>query len=63
MGQWAGLIWLRIGTGGVAVMNAVMNLRVPQNVGDLLTSRVSASQKGLCSMELAGYSLRCMGPT
>ena len=30
MGEWAGLIWLRIGTGGGgAVVNAVINLRVP----------------------------------
>jgi hypothetical protein len=28
-GAWTGLIWLRIGTGGMAVVNAVMNLRVP----------------------------------
>ena len=26
---WTGLIWLRIGTGGGALVNAVMNLRVP----------------------------------
>jgi len=26
---WAGLIWLRIGTGGRALVNAVMNLWVP----------------------------------
>jgi hypothetical protein len=29
MGEWTGLIGLRIGTGGKAVVNAVMNLRVP----------------------------------
>jgi hypothetical protein len=28
-GLWAVLNWLRIGTGGGAVLNAVMNLRVP----------------------------------
>jgi hypothetical protein len=28
-GAWTGLIWLRIGTGGMAVVSAVMNLRVP----------------------------------
>jgi hypothetical protein len=26
---WTGLIWLRIGTVGGALVNAVMNLRVP----------------------------------
>jgi len=31
-GTWTGLIWLRIGTGGGgALVNAVMNLRVPNN--------------------------------
>jgi len=30
MGEWTGFIWLRIGPGGGgAVVNAVMNLRVP----------------------------------
>jgi hypothetical protein len=30
MGEWTGFSWLRIGTGaGGAVVNAVMNLRVP----------------------------------
>jgi hypothetical protein len=28
-GAWTGLIWFRIGTGGGALMNAVMNLSVP----------------------------------
>jgi hypothetical protein len=28
-GAWTGSIWLRIGTGGGAVVNAVMNLCVP----------------------------------
>ena len=28
-GVWTGSNWLRIGTGGRAVVNAVMNLRVP----------------------------------
>ena len=37
------IIWLRIGTGGGAVVNAVMNLRVPQNSGDFSTSREPAS--------------------
>jgi hypothetical protein len=27
--EWTGLIWLRIGTGGGELLNAVMNLRVP----------------------------------
>jgi hypothetical protein len=30
VGEWTGLIWLRVWTGGgEAVVNAVMNLRVP----------------------------------
>jgi len=29
VGLWTGLIWLRIGTGGGASVNPVMNLRVP----------------------------------
>ena len=28
-GGWSGLIWLRIGTGGGALVNAVMKLLVP----------------------------------
>jgi hypothetical protein len=28
-GAWTGSIWLRIGTGGRALVKAVMNLRVP----------------------------------
>jgi hypothetical protein len=28
-GTWTGLIWLRIGTGGGALVKAVMNLLVP----------------------------------
>jgi hypothetical protein len=35
---WTGLIWLRIGTGGGALVNTVMNLRVPKNVGKSLKS-------------------------
>jgi len=29
LGEWTGLIWLRIGTGSGAVANAVMNSLVP----------------------------------
>ena len=29
VGVWTGSSWLRIGTGGGALVNAVMNLRVP----------------------------------
>ena len=36
---WAGSSWLRIGTGGQALVNAVMNLRVSLNVGNFFTSR------------------------
>jgi hypothetical protein len=35
---WTGLSWLRIGTGGGLFVNAVMNVRVPQNAGSFLTS-------------------------
>jgi hypothetical protein len=34
---WNGSMWLRIGTGG-ALVNALMNLRVPQNAGNFLIS-------------------------
>jgi hypothetical protein len=34
-----------------ALVNVVMNLRVPQNVGNFLTESRLASQDGLCSME------------
>jgi len=30
----SGCIWLRVGTGGRAVVNTVMNLRVPLKAGD-----------------------------
>ena len=33
-----GLIWLRIGIDRPARMNAVMNLRVPENAGNFLTN-------------------------
>jgi hypothetical protein len=35
---WTGLLWLRIGTGFPALVNAVMNLQVPQNAVNFLTS-------------------------
>jgi hypothetical protein len=36
---WTSLIWLRIWTGGGnLLLNAVMNLEVPQNAGNFLTS-------------------------
>jgi hypothetical protein len=35
MELWTGLVWLRIGTGGQAFVNSVMNLRVPLNAGNL----------------------------
>jgi len=34
-----------------ALVSAVMNLRVPQNAGNLTSGNQSASQEGLCSME------------
>jgi hypothetical protein len=36
-----------------ALTNTVMNLRVPYKTGKLLTERLSASQRELCSMESA----------
>ena len=38
LGAWTGLIWLRIGTGGRDVANAVTNLRVPYNAGNFWSS-------------------------
>jgi hypothetical protein len=35
VGAWTGLSWLRIGTGGGALVNAVMNLRIPSNAGKI----------------------------
>jgi hypothetical protein len=35
---WTSLIWLRVGTGGLALINAAMHLRVPSNLGDFFTS-------------------------
>jgi hypothetical protein len=34
---WTGLTWLRIGTSRGLVVNKVMNLRVPLNVGKFLS--------------------------
>jgi len=34
-----------------ALVNAVMNLRVPYNAGNFLTENWLGSQAGLCSME------------
>jgi hypothetical protein len=34
------------------LVNAVMNLRIPENAGDFLTEDLLVSQEGLCSMEL-----------
>ena len=31
--EWNGLLWLRIGTGWQALVNAVMNFGVPKNAG------------------------------
>jgi len=39
------------------VVNAVMNLEVPQNVGNFLAEDLLASQEGLYSMELLTYQL------
>jgi hypothetical protein len=35
---WTGLIWVRIGTGGCSVVNAVLKLLVSQSAGNFLTS-------------------------
>jgi hypothetical protein len=45
--DWIGLAQDRWWT----FVNAVMNLRAKQNVGNFLTSYKLASQEGLCSME------------
>jgi hypothetical protein len=34
-----------------AIVNAVMNLRFPYNVGNFVTSRVTGSFSGLCFMD------------
>ena len=31
---WTGLLWLKIGADGGVLVNAVMKLRLPQNVGN-----------------------------
>jgi hypothetical protein len=41
--MFTGLVWLRIGTGG-AVVNSVLNLRVPWNVGKLSSDLSSSAQ-------------------
>jgi hypothetical protein len=38
VGAWTGSSWLRTGTGCRHVKNVVMNLRVPYNAGNFLTS-------------------------
>jgi len=35
---WTGLIWLRIGERWRTVVSAVMNILVPENAGNFLTS-------------------------
>jgi hypothetical protein len=35
---WIGLMWLRIGKECRAFVNTVMNLRIPYNVGNFLSS-------------------------
>jgi len=45
-GEWTGLIWLRW-----ALVNAVLNLQVPENAGNSLTENQLASPEELCSMK------------
>jgi hypothetical protein len=45
---WIGLMWFRIGR---ALVNAVMNLKIPQNVGKFLSS---------CA--IGGFSRRASSP-
>jgi hypothetical protein len=52
--MWTGLVWLRIGTGGKALVNAVMNLRVPQDAGKL--SSVQTTIDLSSSAQLQGVS-------
>jgi hypothetical protein len=47
--RWTGSIWLRIELWR-ALVNTVMNLRVPSNVRKLI--QLAASQEGLSSMKL-----------
>jgi len=37
-GEWTGLMWLRIRDRWQALVNMVMNLQIPQTVGNFLTS-------------------------
>jgi hypothetical protein len=52
---WGGMDWIALAEdrdGCQELVNAVMNLRVPQNVGiSLLDEDLLASQEGRCSME------------
>jgi len=36
--EWSGLIWIRIGTGNRALLNAVMNCQTPRNAWNFWTS-------------------------
>jgi hypothetical protein len=56
MGAWTGLIWLRIGTvGGLLWMRKLtLGLRKTQGICRI-AAELLASQKGLCSMELAYF--------
>ena len=36
--EWTGLIWLRIGTEWLALVNVVMNLRVPYSAGNFFAT-------------------------
>ena len=53
MGAWTRLIWLRIGTGGGALVSAAMNFRVPSDGGvSCLVENLLASPEGLCCMDV-----------
>jgi hypothetical protein len=40
-----------------APVNAVINLRVPQNTGNFFSSYLLAPQEGLCSVESVSYAI------
>jgi hypothetical protein len=55
--MWTGLVWLRIGTGRRALLNSVINLRVPYNAGELASALITGAPRVvLSSIELVIYN-------